>query len=100
MTAAGSEELAVEAIQIGAVSYVMKKRLTQELRETVRRTAHTIKGTMRSFEAESVINLAAALEEQGQVRELSQSEKLFHELDKLLEKTIYELRSYRNLGLK
>jgi CheY-like chemotaxis protein/anti-sigma regulatory factor (Ser/Thr protein kinase) len=36
MTARGSEEIAVEALRKGAASYVLKRRLAQELLETVR----------------------------------------------------------------
>lgn len=39
MTARGSEEIAVEALQRGASSYVPKRRLGQELAETVRKVA-------------------------------------------------------------
>ncbi len=37
MTAQGSEEIAVQALRAGAASYVPKRRLSQELRETVER---------------------------------------------------------------
>jgi CheY-like chemotaxis protein len=37
MTAQGSEEIAVQALRQGAASYVPKRRLSQELRETVER---------------------------------------------------------------
>jgi len=37
MTAQGSEEIAVQALKRGAASYVPKRRLAQELRETVER---------------------------------------------------------------
>src|SRR5207253_1772812 len=36
MTAYGSEEIAIEALRIGAASYVPKKNLAQDLTETVR----------------------------------------------------------------
>lgn len=38
MTAQGSEEIAVQALQHGASNYVPKRRLAEELRETVERT--------------------------------------------------------------
>src|SRR5580700_6188925 len=37
ITAQGSEEIAVQALKLGAASYVPKRRLAQELRETVER---------------------------------------------------------------
>lgn len=43
MTAKGSEEIAVQALQRGAAYYVPKKMLSQELREVVERTLHTAK---------------------------------------------------------
>lgn len=43
MTAKGSEEIAVEALQRGAAYYVPKKKLSQELREVVERTLNTAK---------------------------------------------------------
>jgi CheY-like chemotaxis protein/anti-sigma regulatory factor (Ser/Thr protein kinase) len=43
MTAKGSEEIAVQALQHGAAYYVPKKMLSQELAEVVERTLHTAK---------------------------------------------------------
>ncbi len=43
MTAKGSEEIAVQALQNGAAYYVPKKMLSQELQEVVDRTLHTAK---------------------------------------------------------
>lgn len=43
MTAKGSEEIAVQALQRGASYYVPKKMLSQELQEVVERTLHTAK---------------------------------------------------------
>ncbi len=43
MTAKGSEEIAVQALQCGAAYYVPKKMLSQELRDVVERTLHTAK---------------------------------------------------------
>ena len=45
MTAKGSEEIAVQALQRGAAYYVPKKMLSKELREVVERTLHTAKET-------------------------------------------------------
>jgi CheY-like chemotaxis protein len=43
MTAKGSEEIAVQALQRGAAYYVPEKMLSQELRDVVERTMHTAK---------------------------------------------------------
>ncbi len=43
MTAKGSEDIAVKALQCGAAYYVPKKMLSQELVEVVQRTLHTAK---------------------------------------------------------
>jgi two-component system, sensor histidine kinase and response regulator len=62
--------------------------------EAVRRAAHSIVGTMRPFEAESVIILASALEEKGRTADLSGGGDVLRELHIRVGKVLGELRSY------
>lgn len=53
MTARGSEEVAVEALQAGAASYIPKRRLARDLHETLQRVlraAHEERGVSRLME--------------------------------------------------
>ena len=62
--------------------------------ENVCRYAHSISGSMRTFEVESVINLAVALEEKGRNGNLADVKVIFDKLRTELERAVGELRVF------
>ena len=90
MTARGSEEIAVQALESGAASYVPKKRLVRSLVETITRVLDASKehkshrrllGRMRaaSFELENDLDLVASLV--SYLTQVLRDSEMFNEAD-------------------
>ncbi len=62
--------------------------------EAVQQAAHAIGGTMRTFEADSLIQLAAELEEKARTRDLTGAEGIFRRLQDQIDRALGELRSF------
>ncbi|NQV23348.1 MAG: response regulator [Rhodopirellula sp.] len=94
MTAQGSEELAVEALRLGAASYVTKRRLGEDLISTIRqvleaasssrggtRLLNRISSIVTSYVLPNETKLVHALS--AQVRDTMRSMRIFPENDRL-----------------
>ena len=94
MTAQGSEELAVEALRLGAASYVTKRRLDEDLIPTVHQileAASSTRGETRLLNRISSVETSYVLPNEtrlvhalsGQVRDTMRAMRIFPENDRL-----------------
>jgi CheY-like chemotaxis protein len=70
----------------------IKEALQKKDADTLRRTAHSLKGMLRNFQAEAVAQTAFQLEEIGRQRAFDNSDKAYEELEIQLDK-IYKILS-------
>jgi two-component system, sensor histidine kinase and response regulator len=85
----------VDAVLVEAPGLLeqLQSALEKRDQESFQRAAHTIKGTMRAFEVETVIQLAAELEEKGRTGEIDQTVEILARLRLDLDRTLAELRA-------
>ncbi len=87
----------IEAVQdeVPGLLEQLEVAIAQSDFPVVRRAAHTIKGTMRTFEVTSILELAQELEDMGFQESLNNPDQLFSKLRTQLECTLVELQSDR-----
>ena len=72
----------------------VRQAMAEEDSTTLRRAAHSIKGSASNFGAVAVCTLAARLEEMGKGNDLTGAEPAFADLEKAIEKTFGALSAF------
>jgi CheY-like chemotaxis protein len=95
----GDEELLNELIEIflqetPKLMNQVREAIAEQDSPTLRRAAHSIKGSASNFGAAAVCTTAARLEKMGQVNDLTGTEPALAELQNALEKTLAALSAF------
>ena len=72
----------------------IRRAIEQEDAELLRRSSHTLKGSLRIFDSRRAIDYAAQMEQLGKSEQLAQAPALLEELEPRLKLVIEELKRH------